>query len=386
MIDVELMAATLRAVAPGTALVVVGDAHQLPSVGPGSVLRDLCVCGLPTVELTEVRRNAGRIVRACHAIKDGRVPAPASRVDLSDGSEDNWVHIEIDDPEAIAAEIVERHESVRRKAEAARAEGRAPAFDPVWDMQVVTPQRARLPIACENLNALLSARLNPKAALAAGVGGFGDTAEDARRPPFSVGDKVIRTKNGEADEMTAPPEGGRVDWHWGGGRWAFAPCEVVNGDMGTVMDVVIDPDAGEAWVVARLRNPDRLVRLPYGDSHLQQAYAITCHKAQGSGFPYVIVPVHHSFYWDDRAKRGLFNREWIYTAISRSEKLLVTIGQSDAIRAAVGRPTVHRRRTRLVEFYRSMNPSPVQVQTFPRPDVPAITALPTPTPEAAHVG
>jgi exodeoxyribonuclease V alpha subunit len=79
---------------------------------------------------------------------------------------------------------------------------------------------------------------------------------------------------------------------------------------------------------------------------------MTVHKCQGSGFRYVIVPVHHSFYWDQKTQTGLWNRELIYTAISRTEEYLITVGQFSAIRAAVQRKTVNRRRTKLVELIR----------------------------------
>jgi exodeoxyribonuclease V alpha subunit len=360
MIDVRLGASLLRAVAPGTRVVFVGDHNQLPSVGPGSLLRDMMESGVPTAQLTQIQRNSGRIVRACHAIKDGVVPEPAPAIDLAIG--DNWFHIELEDPHQIAKQIVELHRTYRNFP------------DPVWDLQIVTPQKSRLPIACDNLNRLLSAKLNHfgKAheegeASEPDEDNFGDGSGDdegARMAqdiwvPFRRGDKVIRTKNGLCDLMTriepvtdrADPEAGestRTDWRWDLEAWSLSETDIVNGDMGTVMDIV--EDGKDTYVVVKFRMPERLCRLPFGECHLSQAYAITCHKAQGSGYSYVIVPVHHSFYWDSKTQRGLFNREWIYTAISRSERMLMTVGQFSAVRAAVGRRTVHRRKTRLVSL------------------------------------
>ena len=86
------------------------------------------------------------------------------------------------------------------------------------------------------------------------------------------------------------------------------------------------------------------------DHNLIAAYAMTCHKAQGSGFPYVIVPVHGSFYWNHRTQTGLFNRELVYTMFSRAEKLLVTVGQFHSIVQAIGRKTVDNRKTRLASL------------------------------------
>jgi exodeoxyribonuclease V alpha subunit len=346
MLDSRLAAALFSALKPGTRLILVGDQNQLPSVGPGSVFRDLIAAGVPSAELLQIRRSdgGGSVVRACHAIKDGRVPAPADRVDLPTL---NWVHVEIDDPNEIAHRIVDLHTAPK-------------TLDRVWDVQVVTPQKAKLPIACDNLNRLLSAALNP---MAHGMtpGGLqfdpatGEPIEESG-PPFRPGDKVVRVKNGAVDEMV--PADDREDDDdtiaWQAKRWKLRPTEVVNGDMGEVAGMAEKtPGGGVTHVVIRFRNPERLVRLTIGNAHCQQAYALTCHKAQGSGFPYVIVPVHRSFYWDTRNHKGIFSREWLYTAISRAEQLLVTVGQWGAIEAAVGRRTVDQRRTGLVAAMRA---------------------------------
>lgn len=348
MVDVKLMAALLRAVAPGTRVVFVGDHNQLPSVGPGSVLRDMLEAGLPTVELRDILRSdgGGRVVRACHAIKDGLVPEPAPRASLPT---ENWYHVEAEDARDVAREIVELHRPYRNFP------------DPVWDLQVITPQKHKLPVACEALNNLLCRKLNPR------VPAPSDDPEagESFGPKFFPGDKVVRTKNGPCDRMVpiADPAGTpggatyRVDWRWQGRPYRLCETYVVNGDMGGVEDIVTDDDA--VFVVVRFRSPDRLCRLPFGDCHLQQAYAMTCHKAQGSGFPFVIVPVHSCFWWDSKTESGLFNREWIYTAVSRAEQLLVTVGQFSAIRAAVGRKTVHRRKTQLLNDLKSASASPL---------------------------
>lgn len=356
MCDVSLMAATLEATPNGARVLFVGDPNQLPSVGPGSVLRDMMEV-IPTVFLTEIRRSQpGRIIQACHSIIKGKAPESAVRVDIENG--ENWVHVEIDDAHEIAAQIVEMHAPSKRFP------------DPIWDMQVVTPQKTRLPIACDNLNKLLSAKLN----LATTNGAFGEIpSEDAERtPPFRVGDKVVRTKNGLCDLLVAPPRpptcdaGGfdweagrhyteapdwRADWTWDGKPWHIKEDAIVNGDMGQVLDIVQDTGKRDTYVVVRFRDPDRLCRLPYGKCELIQAYALTCHKFQGSGAPYIIVPVHSSFYWDSKTESGIFSREWIYTAMSRAERLLVTVGQRATLEAAVrGRKTIHKRRTRLAEL------------------------------------
>lgn len=397
MVDVELGASLLRAVPDGTRVLIVGDQNQLPSVGAGSVLRDV-MDALPAAYLSEIRRSQpGRVIRACHEILAGRVPIPADRIDLAAG--ENWYHIELDGPHDIAREIVELHKATKTFP------------DPVWDMQVVTPQKTKLPIACDNLNSLLSSKLNPRAVASVDDGWqyYGpngqqvqapQASDDHGEPPYRVGDKVVRTKNGLADllidigapddfdwatgEFAHEEEDRRVDWHWKGRDYKFREIDVVNGDMGQIEAIVEGPK--DTYVVVRFRTPDRLCRLPFGSaSHLTLAYAMTCHRAQGSGFPFVVVPVHHSFYWDAKEEKGIFNREWIYTAISRAEKLLVTVGQYSAIRAAVGRRTIHKRKTRLAGLLRAMAADPMLAESpaIEVPEVDTATATATAHMEAA---
>jgi len=343
MVDVRLAAALLAAVAPGSRVLFVGDENQLPSVGPGSVLRDMIRGGIPTASLTAIKRSdgGGRVVKACHAIKDGREPQPATA--LAPPTE-NWLHIEEDDPQRIADLIVDLHRQASER-------------DPYWDFQVVSAQKGKHPFACDALNRKLSELLNPS---------FPPGAPIDEREPFRPGDKVIRLKNGTAETLlTVPPAGGRGDWEFQGIRYLIGEkAVIVNGDMGTVQGIQIDGD--KSWVVVRFRDPYRLCRLPYGDHNLAQAYAVTVHKAQGSGFPVVIVPCHGSFFFDQRSGAGLWCRELFYTAISRAEQVLVTVGQWAAIRTAIGRQTVHRRRTRLAGLLKpEAQPAPAAaVPTF----------------------
>lgn len=325
MVDAKLMAALLRSITPGTRVIFVGDQNQLPSVGPGSVLRDMIEAGVPCAMLNEIRRSdgGGSVVQACHAIKDGRVPSPAASIDLEAGK--NWVHIERSTPAEIAATIAELHKPGNIFK------------DLYWDFQVVTPRNGRsIEFAVDALNDLLGPRVNP----------IVDPLyqEDERgRPPFRIGDKVVRTKNGECDELSLftpdSPHSIKSDWAWDGQEWSTDEGYVVNGDMGIVRDVLTDSKGSH--VVVQFVNPDRLCRLPMSDHNIMQAYAMTCHKCQGSGFPFVVVPIHESVY------EKLATREWFYTAISRTEKLLVTVGTLASVSLMVGRKTVHLRRTTL---------------------------------------
>lgn len=341
MVDVRLGASLLKAIALGTRVVFIGDENQLPSVGPGSMLRDLIAAGLPRVTLEKIVRSdgGGRVVKACHSIKDGRRPEPAGRISLPT---ENWVHIEHDDPAEIAREIVELFRPTKTFA------------DPIWDIQAISPQR-NTAMGCDALNRLLAERLNPQP-------GGGGAEADAERPQFRIGDKVVRLQNGKVEELHAAGSVRRVaaedddlkTYAWQGTTYLIQPTAVVNGDMGTVLDIA--PHSKGAWAIVRFRYPDRLCRISMAESHLAMAYALTCHKSQGSGFPLVIVPVHNSFFFDDRRGVGVWSRELAYTAISRAEKLLITVGQFAAIETAIRRKTVHRRRTRLVERLNEVMP------------------------------
>lgn len=345
MVDARLGSALLRAIAPGTRVIFVGDQHQLPSVGPGSVLRDMIEGGIPTAYLEQIRRSdgGGSVVQACHAIIKGGIPQPADRVELPTK---NWIHIEESSPAEIARLVVDLHTKD------------SATFGKVWDRQVITPQKRRLPVACDNLNKLLGDALNPGAPVG--------SDEDGPLPPFRIGDKVIRTKNGKVMEMrkVERAEGnrakGEVDFWWNGAGYQLAEGYAVNGDMGTV-EGIAEGTKGRVAIV-RFRDPERLARISMEKHHLIQAYAVTVHKSQGSGFPYVICPVHSCFYWNTRTNTGIASRELIYTAISRAERLLVTVGEWSALAAMIGRKTVHQRVTTLAaRIAESVNREAVEV-------------------------
>lgn len=350
MADTLLFSSFLKAIRPGTRLLIVGDENQLPSVGPGSVLRDMMASGIPSYTLREIRRSnaAGTVVHACHAIRDGKIPVPADCIDLANHK--NWVHIEEDDPQAIADIIVQLHANAKN-------------YDPVGQMQVVTPQHGRHPFAGDPLNFRLSALLNPVAREAIESAQEAERNDDHKKsyiPPFHRGDKVIRTKNELVNEMVneekynAAQEAGeewaekpfKPGWTYRGVGYFLNKVPVVNGDMGTVVEVIDVPKVGRQVVVA-LKDPDRLVRLSHAEAEIAQAYALTCHRVQGAGFPYVVIPVHNAVYG------GLMTREWFYTALSRTKEVCVTVGQFSAIEAAVGRYTVWNRQTRLGQMLKA---------------------------------
>ena len=288
MVDISLAASLFRAVAAGTRVLIVGDHYQLPSVGPGAVLRDLLAAGVPSYELTEIKRNTGDIVKACHAIKDGRPAMPSPRLEPESGL--NFRHIEESDPfeiQKIIRDLVTKRLPMR-------------GYDPVWDVQVLSPMNERTALACLDLNSLLQGALNINPPVPG--------------TPFRVGDKVIQRKNENIDDEF-----------------------VVNGDLGEVKSI------NDAQIVVNFLYPDRLVRIKRKAHHLQLAYCVTIHKMQGSEAPVVIIPVHTCF-------GGFFNREIVYTAISRAQDICITVGEFHALEAATGRVGNVRRITRLIEL------------------------------------
>jgi exodeoxyribonuclease V alpha subunit len=288
MVDISLAASLFRAVARGARVLIVGDHYQLPSVGPGAVLRDLLAAGVPSYELTEIKRNTGDIVKACHAIKDGKSAEPSPHLDPDAGL--NFRHIEESDPfeiQDIIRDLVTKRLPMR-------------GYDPVWDVQVLSPMNERTALSCLDLNVLLQGTLN--------------IHPPVPGTPFRVGDKIIQLKNQEID-----------------GEF------VVNGDLGEVKEI------NESEIKVNFLYPDRLVRIKRKAHNLRLAYCISIHRMQGSEGPVIIIPVHSCF-------GGFFNRELLYTALSRAQDIAITIGEWHAFEAATGRVGNVRRITRLAKL------------------------------------
>jgi exodeoxyribonuclease V alpha subunit len=302
MVDVSLAASLFRAIAPGTRLLIVGDHYQLPSVGPGSVLRDLLAAGVPACELTEIKRNTGDIVLACHAIKAGQPVMPSLQLVPEEGL--NFRHLEVSDPYQIQ-EIIRELVTVRMPQR---------GYDPVWDVQVISPMNEKTLLSCLHINEMLQAALNPM-------------GKEVKGTPFRLGDKVIQRKNETIGEVF-----------------------VVNGDQGT-LTFYDDQEKRDRFGVqpptfklhVEFQDPARQAHIPVKDHHLALAYCLTIHKLQGSEAPVIIIPVHNSF-------GAFFNRELIYTGISRARDICITVGQWGALEAAVGRVGNNRRITRLAEM------------------------------------
>jgi exodeoxyribonuclease V alpha subunit len=300
MITNDLMCRVMEAVDPRkTKVLFIGDQDQLPSVGPGAVLRDLLASKIiPHTELDIVQRNSGTIVSACHKIKQGILYSPPTILDLEAESPVNLIHVECGTPEKTLAGI----EAIFCDRMPLRG------YDPINDVQVISPVNEKGLLSCKSINEQLRDRLNPK-------------AWDAGDYPLRVGDKVINTKNTEY----AGADGN------GGEEY------IVNGDIGFVNE--IKPKD----LIVTFIDPDRQVVIPKKDKHLLHAYCITCHRFQGSEAPVIIIPVHKQF-------NMFLSNSWIYTAISRGKEIVITVGAFNTITKAIRNRKPNDRHTKLTGF------------------------------------
>jgi exodeoxyribonuclease V alpha subunit len=284
MVDVVLMYQLLRAVPVHACVVFVGDVDQLPSVGPGLVLADLIDSkSVPVVRLTEIFRQVGQswIIRAAHAIKHGDIPesAPAGRGD--------FYFVEANNPETILERILTM---VRQRIPAHFG------LDPLHDVQVLTPMN-RSELGAQTLNLRLQEVLNP-AQGGSKVQRFGWT--------FQIGDKVMQTHNNYQKE-------------------------VFNGDIGRI--TAIEETEREVTV----EYDGKMVVYDYGElDELNLSFACTIHKAQGSEYPAVVIPLHTQHYM-------LLQRNLLYTGVTRGKKLVVIVGSRKALEMAVQRQDTSQR-------------------------------------------
>ena len=291
MVDVPLAHALLKALPDDSALLMVGDADQLPSVGPGQVLADVIAsAAVPVARLTEVFRQAARsrIIVNAHRVNEGAVP------DLRrPEGESDFYFVPAPDPETAVARVLEL---VRTRIPARFG------LDPIRDVQVLCPMN-RGGAGARSLNVELQAVLNPGGARK--VERFGWT--------FAPGDKVMQIEN-DYDK------------------------EVYNGDIGYIDDV--DPEAGE--VTARFDGRPAVYGFGELDA-LVPAYATTIHKSQGSEYPAVVIPLLSQHY-------VMLRRNLLYTGVTRGRRLVVLVGQPKAVAIAVKTVSGRRRWSKLREW------------------------------------
>lgn len=287
MIDIILMNSLLKALPRNMRLVLVGDIDQLPSVGAGNVLRDIIDSGrFPVIRLTRIFRQAqqSRIITNAHRINKGEFP------DISNGRNTDFFFINNEEPEAAVQEIV------------ALVSSKLPRYYGVKpsEVQVLTPMQRGL-LGGTNLNQTLQAALNPE-------------GEGLRRGGFifRLYDKVMQVKNNYDKE-------------------------VFNGDIGRITAVDLQERTLQVMFDGRV--------IEYDVSELDElvhAYATTIHKAQGSEYPIVVMPILMTHF-------VMLQRNLLYTGITRAKKVLVLIGSKKALAYAVHNVTVSQRNTKLKE-------------------------------------
>ena len=312
MVDIFLMHALLKAVPPWAKLILVGDANQLPSVGPGNVLADLIRSGLfEVVRLDRIFRQeeAGDIVINAHRIRNGEP------VDVEKKSRDFL--------------FVRRYESGRvLGAVCTLLKEKLPAYLSVepQQIQVLTPMRKGA-LGVENLNAVLQQALNPP-------------AKDRREMSmpwgvFREGDKVMQTRNDYQREWDVRNDAGFAADHGTG---------IFNGDIGTVLE--INHFAEEMTVEF---DEGRRAVYPFRETEaLELAYAVTVHKSQGSEYPAVVIPLISG-------PRPLMNRNLIYTAVTRARRCVCIVGVPETFLAMAKNDEEQKRYSGLCDLLKELS-------------------------------
>jgi len=288
MVDILLMNHLLKAIQPTATLLLVGDIDQLPSVGPGNVLKDIINSGLvETIRLTDIFRQAQEslIVVNAHRINSGEY----LQLDTLPGQQNNFYFIKRQEPEQALNTI---KELCKRRLPSAFQ------FDPLEDIQVMTPMH-RGTVGVANLNAELQNLLNPNQKSVSRGGRL-----------FRVNDKVMQTKNNYEKET-------------------------FNGDIGRIISIDLEDQ------ILKVRFEDRIVDYSWSDlDELVLAYAISIHKSQGSEYPAVVIPILPQHYI-------MLQRNLLYTAITRAKKLVVLVGSKRAVAIAIKNNKVQFRYTNL---------------------------------------
>ena len=293
MIDIMLMYHLLKAVPDKMILILVGDVDQLPSVGAGNVLRDMIdsEC-FPVIRLTRIFRQAqsSRIIMNAHRMNAGRTP------DISNGKNSDFFFLEREDPESAARTIVDLVQ--KRLPRSYRV--------PPSEIQVLTPMQRGI-VGAANLNQALQEAVNPN-------------SDGLRRGglTYRVRDKVMQIRNNYDKE-------------------------IFNGDIGIIEKADLEDRTLTVNFDGRL--------VDYDSTELDElvlAYATTIHKAQGSEYPIVVMPVLMTHY-------VMLQRNLVYTGITRAKRALIIVGTKKALSLAVRNVTVNKRNTMLKERLRKQS-------------------------------
>lgn len=304
MVDINLFHSLLRAVTPGTRLVLVGDVNQLPSVGPGQVLKDLMDSGaFPAIILQKIFRQAktSDIVVNAHRINRGE------QISLDNKSRDFFL-LERSDVNVIYKHMIQLIQDMLPKYVEASS----------FDIQVLTPMR-KGSLGVETLNGILQQYLNPPDQHKKEQASGGTV--------FREGDKVMQVKNNYQLEWEVVSRYGiPIDKGIG----------VFNGDMGRILEI---NETSSQLVVEY--DEHRRVTYPFSMlEELELSYAITIHKSQGSEYPAVIMPLLGG-------PRMLFNRNLLYTGVTRARSCVTILGSSQTVRSMIENESENRRFTAL---------------------------------------
>ena len=306
MVDITLLYALLKAVGAGTRLILVGDVNQLPSVGPGNVLRDIIASGcFPVVILQKIFRQASQsdIVVNAHKINDGE------HIALDNKSKDFFLLKRYDADVIINVMLQLVKQKMPRYVDATS-----------YDIQVLTPTRKGL-LGVERLNTILQQYLNPPA---------------KQKKEHQVGDRIFR----EGDKVMQIRNNYQLEWEIRS-RYGLAIDKglgVFNGDVGIIQEI-----NDYSSTVSVLYDENRLVQYPFkGLDELELAYAITIHKSQGSEYPAVVMPLLPG-------PRMLMNRNLLYTAVTRARKCITIVGDENVFYQMVDNTTQQRRYSGLQE-------------------------------------
>ena len=306
MVDIYLVHALLDAVTVGTRLIMVGDRNQLPSVGPGSVLKDIIDSGkIPVVRLTRIFRQASQsdIVVNAHKINRGE------QVVLDNKSRD-FFFLKRKDANVIISIVIQLiREKMPRYVDAKP-----------YDIQVLTPTRKGL-IGVERLNRILQEYLNPPER--------GKREHEQGGVLYREGDKVMQVKNNY-----------QIEWEIRG-RYGIPVDKgvgVFNGDMGVIREINLHTER-----VTVEFDEQRMVEYPYSAlEELEHAYAVTIHKSQGSEYPAVVIPLLGG-------PRMLMNRNLLYTAVTRARKCVTLVGDEGTFEQMIDNIVEQKRYTALAK-------------------------------------
>ncbi len=312
MVDLPLFYALLKALIPGTRLIMVGDTNQLPSVGPGAVLKDLIASGRFCVaELKKIFRQEEQsdIVLNAHRINEGK------HILLDNQSKDFFFLQRSDVNQIIKNMITLISEKLPNYVEATP-----------FDIQVLTPMR-KGPLGVESLNPILQKYLNPPSQ--------GKAEKEYGDALFRVGDKVMQIKNNYQLEWEISDKYG-ITLDKGEG--------VFNGDLGTVREI----DPYMEWMCVEYEDR-KVVRYPFSQlEELELAYAVTIHKSQGSEYPAVIMPLLSG-------PKMLLNRNLLYTGVTRARRCVMILGSSAVVEQMIDNGNEQKRYTGLSDCIRELN-------------------------------